>query len=69
MRIMQKVATNVLIHSLKYIIPAQSKPENEAMMQNLQNAPLEFKLELFTALKNQISEVNLLELQKMVAIN
>jgi hypothetical protein len=69
MHIMQKVDEGVLIHSLKYIIPAQSKPENEAMMQNLQHAPHEFKLELFTALKDQISEGYLLELQKMVAID
>jgi hypothetical protein len=69
MRIMQKVDAGVLIHSLKYIIPAQSKPENEAMMQNLQHAPHEFKLELYKALKDQISEGYLLELQKMVAID
>jgi hemerythrin-like domain-containing protein len=64
-RIMQKVDFTVLISSLKYIIPAQSIPENEMLMLNLKNAPKELKSTLFAALKNQVSDAFIEKLKKM----
>lgn len=64
-RIMQKVDFAVLIASLKYIIPAQSTPENVALMSNLKKAPEELKSALFKALENQVSKAFIEELKKM----